>query len=265
MFIIPLLIFGLIGVLSATGGTAPPPLPPRRTVTMGDTEDDDTTSEKSKRIEQYLIATMQLSDSREVARRARVIAKQHPDVAKLVMRRARELELAKSAAKAPEAIWRASKTTKPLVPFNLLWTKFLYSIVRDVSDVTNGHVGYFYFSWTRLVALKLATNLRKEGKSWAADIVPPPTLAEFLASSKLQYEAFVKSMLDYLPTLTSPRYQLIIDSGTQINGKRVTLSGLLALAHAAGIDGLKSWLANPDDRAKHPNTTAVYMKSTGIF
>jgi hypothetical protein len=185
------------------------------------------------------------------------------------MRRARELEHAKNAAKAPEAVYRASKAREPIGVFNLKWTKFLYSVVRDVSDVSNGHVGYFFFSWTRLVTLKLATNLRKEDKPgetrkvWTADLVPPPTLDEFLASSKLQYDAFVKSVLDYLPALTSPRFAVFV--GKELEGKRVTLSGLLAVAHAAGIDGLKSWLANPTDREKYPNTTAAFIKSTEIF
>jgi len=98
---------------------------------------------------------------------------------------------------------------------------------------------------------------------WTADLAPPPTLEAFLASSKLQYEAFVKSVLDYLPVLTSPRFAVFV--GRVIDGKRITLSGLIAVAHAAGIDGLKSWLANPADREKYPNTTAAFIKSTEIF
>ncbi len=262
------IFIGLLGAMALSAGETLPVALPRKTVTMGDAEDDKKTQQKSSaRLERFVVETMRLSDAAEVARRARRLSTEYPQTAKVVMRRARELEHSKNAAKAPIEVYQAAKVREPQSVFNLKWTKFLYSVVRDVSDVTNGHVGYFFFSWTRLVALKLATNLRKEDiqgrKVWKADIVPPPTLDEFLASSKLQYEAFVKSILDYLPQLMAPRFAVFI--GKDLEGKRITLSGLLAVAHAAGIDGLKSWLANPNDRTKYPNTTAAFTKSTEIF
>lgn len=241
---------------------------------MGDAEDGPPTFQKSgvskqleEKQERFIVDTMKLTDPQRVAKRARQIAASYPQTARFLMERAKMLQQAQKAAKAPEAVYRAAKSKDPLPIFNLKWTKFLYSLVRDISDVTHGHVGYFFFAWPRLVALKLATNLRKEEKdgrrTWTAEMVEPPTLEEFLKSSKLQYDAFVKSVIDYLPTLTAPRFEAFI--GKEIEGKRVSLSGLLAIAHVAGIEGLKSWLANAGDREKYPNTTGAYLKSTEIF
>lgn len=269
---LPLLLLGW-GLLSALSGSVPlPPIRRRKETVMGDIEDGDGERVLSKKLSKYLIDTMRLSDPQEVARRARKLARDYPQTARIVMRRARELQAAKRAAKSPTEIYQAVKASEPLAVFNLKWTRFIKSMVRDVSDVSaTNHVGYFSFAWSRLVKLGLAKDLRKEEKQtpsgvrklWTADLIPPPTLDEFLKSSKLQYDAFVKSMLDYLPTLLADRYREFI--GKEIEGKRVTLSGLLAVVHQAGIDGLKSWLANPADRTKYPHTTAAFVKSSEIF
>lgn len=259
-----LLLIGLFGLLTAGSTVAIPPVGKRKAVAMGDAEDPrSATSEKSKRMEKWLTETMALTDPEEVASRAYRLRVKYPQTAQIVLRRAKELQAAEGAAKAPEALYHAAKTKEPYPVFNLRWSRFLLSVVREISDVSNGHVGYFYFAWPRLVALKLATNLKKKGKTWKADFVEPPTLDEFLASSKLQYEAFVKSVLEYLPVLTSPSIQAFM--GKVVNGKRVTLSGLIAVAHRAGLDGLRSWLSSPDDQLKYPNTTATFEKSTQIF
>jgi len=257
-----LLIIGLFGALTAGASIT---VPRRKSTSMGGMGDaeDKSTVEKSKRLERWLVQTMALTDPEEVASRAERMHAKYPKTAQLVMRRARELEASQGAAQAPKGLYEAAKTKEPRAVFNLRWSKFLLSVVRENSDVSNGHVGYFYFAWPRLVSLKLATDLKRDGKNWTASLVEPPTLEEFLASSKLQYDAFVKSVLDYLPTLMSPSIQAYM--GKVVAGKRVTLSGLIAVAHRAGIDGLRSWLATPADQTKYPNTTATFAKSTEIF
>ena len=46
---------------------------------------------------------------------------------------------------------------------------------------------------------------------------------------------------------------------------QVSLSGLLGLVSRAGMNGAKSWLENPTDRAKYPNTTKGFIRTNGIF
>jgi len=135
MFFFPLLLIGLLGAVAMAGESVPklPPLTPRRkTVTMGDSEDD-STQQKSKDLERFLVRTMRLTDPQEVARRARRLAREYPGTAKLVMRRARELELAKDAAKAPEAVYRASKFVGPASVFNLKWTCWVFLLFVDTA------------------------------------------------------------------------------------------------------------------------------------
>lgn len=45
----------------------------------------------------------------------------------------------------------------------------------------------------------------------------------------------------------------------------ITLSGLLALAHSAGMRGAASWLQNANDREKYPHTTKVFSQVNGLF
>jgi hypothetical protein len=261
-----LLVIGLFGALTA--GATIPLNSRRREISMGDTEDNASRQNDTARLTRFVKQTMALTNPQEVACRAKRLSKSHPQTAQIIMRRARELQASETAAKSPNELYQALKRSEPQAVFNLRWTKFLLAMVREVSDVSNGHVGYFYFAWPRLVYLKLATNLRKEEndkgrKIWTADLLSPPTIEEFLESSKLQYAAFSKSILDYLPTILRPQFTAFV--GKDIEGKRVSISGLLAVAHVAGIEGLKSWLSNPEDREKYPNTTGAFLKATEIF
>lgn len=45
----------------------------------------------------------------------------------------------------------------------------------------------------------------------------------------------------------------------------MTLSGLLALASVAGLEGAESWLKSPADRQKFPNTTIAFIRCNGVF
>lgn len=46
---------------------------------------------------------------------------------------------------------------------------------------------------------------------------------------------------------------------------RVTLSGVLGVIQAAGLEGAESWLSSQKDRKAYPHTTAAYVRSNGVF
>lgn len=48
-------------------------------------------------------------------------------------------------------------------------------------------------------------------------------------------------------------------------GVPLTLSGLLALCKQAGTKGAASWVMNPEDRERFPNTTEAFACANGIF
>ena len=53
--------------------------------------------------------------------------------------------------------------------------------------------------------------------------------------------------------------------GTSFEGVPATLSGLLAVAHHTGAEGLAKWIANNPPRAKFAATTAAYKAANGVF
>jgi hypothetical protein len=54
--------------------------------------------------------------------------------------------------------------------------------------------------------------------------------------------------------------------GTEVDGVPLTLSGVLSVAHRAGLPGLSSWVVNPRDRQRFSrNTTAYFTRGNGLF
>lgn len=45
----------------------------------------------------------------------------------------------------------------------------------------------------------------------------------------------------------------------------ITLSGLLGVAHVAGLEGMANWLEHRDDRTRFPHTTATFARTNGVF
>jgi hypothetical protein len=81
---------------------------------------------------------------------------------------------------------------------------------------------------------------------------------KFLASAPLQYEAFKKSV-----KRISPKVQKHV--GTVVDGHKCSLSGLLGVAHHAGVIGVDSWVKDPDIRKRFKTTTETFKKTNGIF
>ena len=118
------------------------------------------------------------------------------------------------------------------------WTEFvtLMGNPKTVArEALSGHLGLFLFHPLRLNRLGITGDGR------------------FLRSPAAQYRALVLSCTDYHPFL-KPKV-------TEVQ----TLSGLLGVAHRAGLRGARKWIKSDDDKAKHPFTTATYELVNGIF
>lgn len=271
---IPFLLLGLFGMLALSTDDETPIRRKVLPAMMGDAGEP----KSAKDMERFIKQTMRLSDPREIARRARALSREYPSTAKVVMRRARDLQeaLDSETTPAPSELYKGLKRNEPIPIFNLAWTRFVESLVHNPSEVTeSGHIGFFLFAPRRLIALGIASNLRKEEKEikgekdakkkkvWVVDFVAPMTLDTFLSSTKAQYDVLVKSILDYLPAVLDPEIAGYV--GKVAEGKKITVSGLLAIAQRAGVDNLKKWLANPGERSRYPNTRESFLKSTEVF
>ena len=142
------------------------------------------------------------------------------------------------------------------------WTAFVRAMASAPFSFESpkNFFGAFLFGIRRLADLGFVKNPRKNGNLWVADWVKPKEV--FLSSPSVQYEALGKSTKAYA-AIISRTYSGKI--GTMVDGKKVTLSGLLGAAHAAGSQGLGTWLSAPTRRAKYPHVTALFEKTTGIF
>lgn len=144
---------------------------------------------------------------------------------------------------------------------NEAWTEFVRALgapecASAVSD--GGNLGLFLFSPARLETLGAMRNIKRERVSGrqvvTGEFVPPMTQAQFLEDTNLQYRAFARSCQDYAPRVA--RY---------VDAPRLTLSGLLAVAHYAGVKGLRAWVGSREDRMFHPFTTASFERCNGFF
>lgn len=57
-----------------------------------------------------------------------------------------------------------------------------------------------------------------------------------------------------------------IDLGAKMGGVHtITASGIMGVIAAAGLEGAADWLDNPSDRDRFPHTTAVFVRTNGVF
>jgi hypothetical protein len=183
-------------------------------------------------------------------------------------------KLAAALAKHARSAAVTSPTAAYKSPFpgvdDLHWSLFVRALRgKDPKAITpNYYLGLFGFGMRRLVDLGLATNPHKidhNGKQvWGADWVPAlsPGPEKFLGDADLQYKTFSKSMLNYGKQIARDMPEAV---GSTLDGKTVTLSGLLAVCKQAGFEGLKAWAADEAVRASHHTTTALFEKLNGIF
>ncbi len=152
------------------------------------------------------------------------------------------------------------------------WTRFTRVMAHDNKPTSinpKGFYGMFQMSVRRLVDLGAMANPKSrtvtapDGKTirvWEGTWVIPRD--KFLSDPQLQYQLFERSMELYRNILAEKYKQVL---GLDIEGKPATLSGLLALAHTAGSEGMHKWLTNKNIRRKFHWVTKAYHKANGIF
>lgn len=175
-----------------------------------------------------------------------------------------EVEAPESAT--PSGVVRGFPTIWKDVP-SPAWTAFVKAMGdKKAKEVDPRYrLGIFGIGARRLVDLGIMKNPKKtayKGQQgvWLAEWVPPHSEEKFLNSPEAQYRSFVASMISYRRAIN----QQLADKPAPppVNGKRVTLSGLLAVAHHAGMGGLGKWLSS---ERRVPATTAAFTKATEIF
>lgn len=147
------------------------------------------------------------------------------------------------------------------------WVKFVGAMVNGKAHhVTDSfRLGAFELTVRRLCDLGVMTNLRgtglERGKVWDADWIAPGGLKAFLDSPLQQYDLFAESTRRYAE---DSKVKTLV--GATVDDTVTTLSGVLAVAHRAGLPGLSSWVVNPKDRQRFSKTTtAFYSKANGLF
>jgi hypothetical protein len=146
------------------------------------------------------------------------------------------------------------------------WMLFVRALLKFSGEgvTENFRYGKFEFTIRRLCDLGLMTNPRPMSKRgrliWDADWLDGWNLRKFLQSNRTQYNLFCRSMLEYSKEIG------VQDSvGKSVDDTTTTLSGVLAVAHRAGISGLFSWLSNPQTRKEFSHTTDFFQRANKLF
>ncbi len=187
------------------------------------------------------------------------------------------------------AIRREVQAVKSILPSNIKsvlpgipddkWRRYMETQKKGKpSSVTPSfRLGMFLTGATGLKDVGLMTRTFKgtwKGKQvTTGDWAPGMTMDKFLADQVLQYGVFVNlSRLHAAEILTRLKDVL---GKPLADGKakdvqsweipNVTLSGLMAVANAAGLGGLQSWAKSHKDRVAHKETSAAFAAANGIF
>jgi len=154
------------------------------------------------------------------------------------------------------------------------WTRFCSAIADGHKAGTvnpRGFYGIFQLSVRRLCDLGVMSNPKSRtvadptnptGKSRVWEGQWNTTPEAFLSDPQAQYNVFLKSMELYR-NIIGEKYMKVL--GLEIDGKQATMSGLLALAHNAGSEGMYKWLMDGELRNKFTWVTEAYHKANGIF
>jgi len=93
---------------------------------------------------------------------------------------------------------------------------------------------------------------------WIGEWKRPLTTEKFLGSMPAQYEAFKRSMVKMAPKVGS-------FIGTEVDGIRCSMSGLLGVGHLAGEAGVESWVKDKKVRDRFKATTENFARTNGVF
>lgn len=145
------------------------------------------------------------------------------------------------------------------------WRRFVRAIRGRslVARSPSGRLGLFSIHLRRLAELGYLRRVhRAPAGALAAEWVEPLSEAAFLSSPRLQYAALVESMCALARDIAGRHPSPI---GRLVDGRRASLSGLLAVAHRLGIGGLERWLASGAERARQRIATAAFKRANGIY
>jgi hypothetical protein len=158
-----------------------------------------------------------------------------------------------AAARDPEVL--VSSKSSPIDGVGTAaWLMFVGRVSREPPTFTAvHHVGRFRQRRERLIELGIDP----------ATIVgsPEAQLAAFDADMRDAYKhACASGLIDeYLGTTVEVR------AGTDARPTEVTLSGVLGVIQAAGLEGAVQWLEQAGDRKRFPHTTQAFLRCNGVF
>jgi len=142
------------------------------------------------------------------------------------------------------------------------WTEFIGKMrMAELGAEGKGRFGAFQMGVRRLVDFGIMENPKKLADgTWSGSWAYPKE--KFLRNPKLQYKLFERSMVAYRKVVME-RFLKAVNS--QVQGRAATMSGLLAVAHFAGSQGLEKWLSSQELRRKFKATTNAYLSANNIF
>ncbi len=126
------------------------------------------------------------------------------------------------------------------------WQSFVSKLrVREPSYSTNTHLGSFEHNRSRLRSLGFDGSLETEPE---------------------QYEALVSDLTDHYEN-AKPLIDEFCGDAVNLDGNDVpiTMSGVLALLKAGGMQGAEQWLRDPQARANYPRTKELFLRANGCF
>lgn len=156
------------------------------------------------------------------------------------------------AARDPEVMLASSSPIAGVAP--AAWLRFVGQVSREAPTFSGAqHVGRFRQRRDRL--LELGIDPAKVIDS------PDAQLAALDADMLDAYKHAHSSGLvdEYLGTKVELR------AGAEARPTKVTLSGVLGVIQAAGLEGAVQWLEQPADRTRFPNTTQAFLRCNGVF
>jgi len=136
------------------------------------------------------------------------------------------------------------------------WEAFANRVAREMPTFTSKrHVGAFRQSVDRLAELgidpaQVASSPEEQVRAFCTDMDD--------AYRHARDSGMVAEFQGALVDVPTP------EGGTSIPIE-VTLSGVLGVIQAAGLEGAASWLSDPNDRRKFANTTRAFVRTNGVF
>jgi len=125
----------------------------------------------------------------------------------------------------------------------------------------SNRLGIFELSVRRLCDLGAMTRPRIVDNVWQGEWVQPKNLDSFKGDLMAQYSLFARSISDYAADPI-----VLLHKGCIVGSETMTLSGVLAVANRAGMQGLASWVASPSEREKFSrNTTSFFQRANNLF